>query len=236
MTKLIEKNTTIPTKKSQVFSTAADNQTEVTVHVLQGERDMASGNKSLGRFNLSSIPQAPRGMPQIEVTFNIDANGILNVGAQDKASGKEQSIVIKAAGGLSDEEIEQMKQDAEKYAEEDKVFRELVEAKNKAESLILGTQKAMKELGDDKIEASEKTAIEDAIKELEAAVKEDNLEDIQAKSEALSSASAKMSERLYANQANQAQENGAAGPEAESTSTEDVVDADFEEVKEDEKK
>ncbi|MAJ82032.1 MAG: molecular chaperone DnaK, partial [Legionellales bacterium] len=175
MTKLIEKNTTIPTKKSQVFSTAADNQTEVTIHVLQGERDMASGNKSLGRFNLSSIPPAPRGMPQIEVTFNIDANGILNVGAQDKASGKEQSIVIKAAGGLSDEEIEQMKQDAEKYAEEDKVFRELVEAKNKAESLILGTQKAMKELGDDKIEASEKTAIEDAIKELEAAVKEDNL-------------------------------------------------------------
>ncbi|MAH61257.1 MAG: molecular chaperone DnaK [Legionellales bacterium] len=234
MTKLIEKNTTIPTKKSQVFSTAANNQTEVTIHVLQGERDVASGNKSLGRFNLSNIPPAPRGMPQIEVTFNIDANGILNVGAQDKATGKEQSIVIKASGGLSEEEIEQMKADAEKFADEDKAFKALVDARNQAESLILGTQKAMTELGDDKIEQGEKEAIEAAIKELEEVVKGDDLESIKSKTEALSAASTKMSERLYANQANQAEAPDQAQSE-QAQSSDDVVDADFEEVKDDDK-
>lgn len=237
MTKLIEKNTTIPSKKSQVFSTAADNQTEVTIHVLQGERDMASANKSLGRFNLSNIPPSPRGMPQIEVSFDIDANGILNVGATDKATGKAQSIVIKAAGGLTDEEIEQMKQDAEQHAEDDKLFKEKVETKNQAESLIAGTKKAMTELGDDKVEADEKTAIETAISELEEAVKAENVATIKEKTEALSQASAKMSERLYAQKQADANSNGAAeqaAPEAEGTD-ENVVDAEFEEVKDDNK-
>ncbi len=237
MTKLIEKNTTIPSKKSQVFSTAADNQTEVTIHVLQGERDMASANKSLGRFNLSNIPPSPRGMPQIEVSFDIDANGILNVGATDKATGKAQSIVIKAAGGLTDEEIEQMKQDAEQHAEDDKLFKEKVETKNQAESLIAGTKKAMTELGDDKVEADEKTAIETAISELEEALKADDVATIKEKTEALSQASAKMSERLYAQKQADANSNGTAeqaAPEAESTD-ENVVDAEFEEVKDDNK-
>ena len=237
MTKLIEKNTTIPSKKSQVFSTAADNQTEVTIHVLQGERDMASANKSLGRFNLSNIPPSPRGMPQIEVSFDIDANGILNVGATDKATGKAQSIVIKAAGGLSEEEIEQMKQDAEQHAEDDKLFKEKVETKNQAESLIAGTKKAMTELGDDKVEADEKTAIETAISELEEALKADDVATIKEKTEALSQASAKMSERLYAQKQADANSNGTAeqaAPEAESTD-ENVVDAEFEEVKDDNK-
>ncbi len=233
MTKLIDRNTTIPSKKSQVFSTAADNQTEVTIHVIQGERDMASANKSLGRFNLSNIPPAPRGMPQIEVTFNIDANGILNVSAADKATGKEQSIVIKASGGLSEEEVEKMKKDAEKFADEDKAFKSKVEAKNQAESLILGTQKAMKELGEDKIEADEKTAIDQAITDLEAAIKEDDVEQIKAKTEALSTASAKMSERLYASKSS---EGGAEQAEAPTDSgNDDVVDADFEEVDDDKK-
>ena len=237
MTKLIEKNTTIPSKKSQVFSTAADNQTEVTIHVLQGERDMASANKSLGRFNLSNIPPSPRGMPQIEVSFDIDANGILNVGATDKATGKAQSIVIKAAGGLSEEEIEQMKQDAEQHAEDDKLFKEKVETKNQAESLIAGTKKAMTELGDDKVEADEKTAIETAISELEEALKSEDVATIKEKTEALSQASAKMSERLYAQKQADANSNGTAeqaAPEAESTD-ENVVDAEFEEVKDDNK-
>ncbi|MDG2349035.1 MAG: molecular chaperone DnaK [Gammaproteobacteria bacterium] len=237
MTKLIEKNTTIPSKKSQVFSTAADNQTEVTIHVLQGERDMASANKSLGRFNLSNIPPSPRGMPQIEVSFDIDANGILNVGATDKATGKAQSIVIKAAGGLTDEEIEQMKQDAEQHAEDDKLFKEKVETKNQAESLIAGTKKAMTELGDDKVEADEKTAIETAISELEEALKAEDVATIKEKTEALSQASAKMSERLYAQKQADASSNGAAeqaAPEAEGTD-ENVVDAEFEEVKDDNK-
>lgn len=226
MTKLIEKNTTIPTKKAQVFSTAADNQTEVTIHVLQGERDIASTNKSLGRFNLSNIPPAPRGMPQIEVTFDIDANGILNVSATDKATGKAQSIVIKAAGGLTEEEIEQMKQDAEQHAEDDKQFKAKVEAKNQAESLISGTEKAMKELGEDKVEADEKASIEAAIEALQAALKSDDLDDIKAKTEALSQASAKMSERLYASkQEAQTEADGSAD-----AAQDDVVDAEFEDV------
>jgi len=226
MTKLIEKNTTIPTKKAQVFSTAADNQTEVTIHVLQGERDIASTNKSLGRFNLSNIPPAPRGMPQIEVTFDIDANGILNVSAADKATGKAQSIVIKAAGGLTEEEIEQMKQDAEQHAEDDKQFKAKVEAKNQAESLISGTEKAMKELGEDKVEADEKAAIEAAIEALQTALKSDDLDDIKAKTEALSQASAKMSERLYASkQEAQTEADGSAD-----AAQDDVVDAEFEDV------
>jgi molecular chaperone DnaK len=237
MTKLIEKNTTIPSKKSQVFSTAADNQTEVTIHVIQGERDMASANKSLGRFNLSNIPPAPRGMPQIEVSFDIDANGILNVGATDKATGKAQSIVIKAAGGLSEEEIEQMKQDAEKHAEDDKVFKEKVETKNQAETLIVGTKKAMTELGDDKVEADEKAAIETAISELEEAIKADDVAAMKEKTEALSQASAKMSERLYAQKQAETTANGAGTTDApEQPSADDtVVDAEFEEVKDDQK-
>lgn len=237
MTKLIEKNTTIPSKKSQVFSTAADNQTEVTIHVLQGERDMASANKSLGRFNLSNIPPSPRGMPQIEVSFDIDANGILNVGATDKATGKAQSIVIKAAGGLSEEEIEQMKQDAEKHAEDDKLFKEKVETKNQAESLIAGTKKAMTELGEDKVEADEKTAIETAITELEEALKADDVASIKEKTEALSQASAKMSERLYAQKQADANSNGSAEQPTNDAGQdgENVVDAEFEEVKDDNK-
>ena len=237
MTKLIEKNTTIPSKKSQVFSTAADNQTEVTIHVIQGERDMASANKSLGRFNLSNIPPAPRGMPQIEVSFDIDANGILNVGATDKATGKAQSIVIKAAGGLSEEEIEQMKQDAEKHAEDDKVFKEKVETKNQAETLIVGTKKAMTELGDDKVEADEKAAIETAISELEEAIKADDVAAMKEKTEALSQASAKMSERLYAQKQADTTANGSGATDApEQPSADDtVVDAEFEEVKDDQK-
>ena len=237
MTKLIEKNTTIPSKKSQVFSTAADNQTEVTIHVLQGERDMASANKSLGRFNLSNIPPSPRGMPQIEVSFDIDANGILNVGATDKATGKAQSIVIKAAGGLSEEEIEQMKQDAEKHAEDDKLFKEKVETKNQAETLIAGTKKAMTELGEDKVEADEKTAIETAITELEEALKSDDVASIKEKTEALSQASAKMSERLYAQKQADANSNGSAEQSTNDAGQDgdNVVDAEFEEVKEDSK-
>ncbi len=237
MTKLIEKNTTIPSKKSQVFSTAADNQTEVTIHVIQGERDMASANKSLGRFNLSNIPPAPRGMPQIEVSFDIDANGILNVGATDKATGKAQSIVIKAAGGLSEEEIEQMKQDAEKHAEDDKVFKEKVETKNQAETLIVGTKKAMTELGDDKVEADEKAAIETAISELEEAIKADDVAAMKEKTEALSQASAKMSERLYAQNQADTTANGAGATDApeQPSANDTVVDAEFEEVNDDQK-
>ena len=209
----------------------------MTIHVLQGERDMASANKSLGRFNLSNIPPSPRGMPQIEVSFDIDANGILNVGATDKATGKAQSIVIKAAGGLSEDEIEQMKQDAEKHAEDDKLFKEKVEAKNQAESLISGTKKAMTELGEDKVEADEKTAIETAISELEEALKADDLDAIKQKSEALSQASAKMSERLYAQKQADANSNGAAEQASDDSGSADdtVVDAEFEEVKDDKK-
>ena len=236
MTKLIEKNTTIPTNASQVFSTADDNQTAVTVHVLQGEREQAAGNKSLGRFDLSDIPPAPRGVPQIEVSFDIDANGILNVSAKDKATGKEQSIKITASSGLSDDEIEKMVKDAEAHAEEDKKFHELVTARNQADGMIHATKKSMEELGDDKLEAGEKEAIEAAIAELEEAVKGSDVAVIEEKTKALAEASAKMAERLYGQggdaAAAAAAAAGAAGAEA-SSGDDDVVDAEFEEVKDD---
>ncbi len=234
MTKLVEKNTTIPTKASQVFTTADDNQTAVTVHVLQGEREMASANKSLGRFDLSDIPPAPRGTPQIEVSFDLDANGILNVSAKDKATGKEQSIVIKASSGLSDDEVERMVQDAEAHKEEDKKFHELITVRNTADNMIHATKKSMEELGD-KLEESEKTSIEAAIKDLEEAIKGDDKDDIEAKTKALTDASAKMAERLYAKQGDAAGTAGGPGAAeaegaAQNTADDDVVDAEFEEV------
>ncbi len=238
MTKLIEKNTTIPTKATQVFSTADDNQTAVTVHVLQGEREMASANKSLGRFDLSDIPPAPRGIPQIEVTFDIDANGILNVGAKDKATGKQQSIVIKASSGLSDEEIEKMVKDAESHVEEDKKFHDLVAARNQADNLIHATKKSMEDLGD-KVSADEKDKVQAAIKDLEEVMKSDNKDAIEEKTKVLVEASGKIAEKAYA----QAQSEGgadkaAAGGAGEahggsSGGGEEVVDAEFEEVKDD---
>ncbi len=230
MTKLIEKNTTIPTKASQIFSTADDNQTAVTVHVLQGEREMASANKSLGRFDLSDIPPAPRGVPQVEVTFDIDANGILNVSAKDKGTGKEQNIVIKASSGLSDEEVDRMIKDAESHAAEDKKFHEMVSARNTADGMIHATRKSMDELGD-KLEAEEKEKIEAAIKDLEEVLKGDDKDAIEAKTQALTEASGKMAEKLYAQ--TQEQPGGAEGT-AEAGQAEagadDVVDAEFEEV------
>ncbi len=236
MTKLIEKNTTIPTKATQIFSTADDNQTAVTVHVLQGEREMASGNKSLGRFDLTDIPPAPRGVPQIEVTFDIDANGILHVSAKDKATGKEQSIVIKASSGLSEEEIERMIKDGEAHAEEDRKFHELVNARNQADAIIHATRKSMEELGD-KLEAGEKSEIEAAIKELEEAIKGDDKDDIEAKTRKLTELSGKMAERLYAQQqAGGAATEGGTEKAAGAGKEEDVVDAEFEEVKDDDKK
>ena len=232
MTKLIEKNTTIPTSASQVFSTADDNQTAVTVHVLQGEREQAGANKSLGRFDLSDIPPAPRGVPQIEVSFDIDANGILNVSAKDKATGKEQSIVIKASSGLSDDEVDRMVKDAEAHADEDRKFHELIGARNQADTMIHATKKSMEELGDDKLEAGEKEAIEAAIKDLEEVMKGDDKEAIEAKTKTLAEASGKMAERLYAQKG---AEGGEAAPEAEAQQSaggdDDVVDAEFEEVK-----
>ncbi len=234
MTKLIEKNTTIPTNASQVFSTAEDNQTAVTIHVLQGEREVAAGNKSLGRFDLADIPPARRGTPQIEVSFDIDANGILNVSAKDKATGKKQSIVIKASSGLSDEEVERMIRDAEAHAAEDKKVTELVHARNHAEGMINATEKSLKDL-DGKVDASEKEAIDKAIAELQQAVKGDNKEEIEAKTNALTELSGKLAERVYAQQAEQA---GAAGAEHEAHQAhdskkpdDDALDAEFEEVK-----
>ncbi len=238
MTNLIDKNTTIPTKANQVFSTAEDNQTAVTVHVLQGERKMAGQNKSLGKFDLQDIPPAPRGMPQIEVIFDIDANGILNVSAKDKATGKEQSIVIKASSGLSDDEIEQMVRDAEAHAEEDKKFQELIDVRNKADGLVHATKKTME---DEKVifEDGEKESIEAAIKDLEEALKGDDKDAIEAKTEALTKVSQKMAERMYAQaqaEAQQAQPDPSAGAGAEeASSNDDVVDAEFEEVKDDKK-
>jgi molecular chaperone DnaK len=236
MTKLIEKNTTIPTKAQQVFSTAEDSQTAVTVHVLQGEREMASGNKSLGRFDLTDIPPAPRGVPQIEVAFNIDANGILNVSAKDKATGKEQSIIIKASSGLSDEEIEKMVKDAEAHAEEDRIARELVETRNMAENMIHATRKSLEELGD-KTEESEKADIEQAIKDLEEALKGDDKSQIEEKTKKLTEVAGKLAEKAYqASSAEKPEADSAGGNETKNASSDDdVVDAEFEEVDDDKK-
>ena len=233
MTALIEKNTTIPTKKTQVFSTAEDNQTAVTIHVLQGERKQAGQNKSLGRFDLADIPPSPRGMPQIEVAFDIDANGILNVSAKDKATGKEQSIVIKASSGLSDEEIEKMVKDAEANADADKKFEELISARNTADGMIHATKKSMAEAGD-KLTDDEKSPVEAAIAELEEALKSDDKDAITAKTTVLTGASAKIAEKLYA--AADAGATDSNADEGTSQSDDDVVDAEFEEVKDDEKK
>ncbi|MDY0206822.1 MAG: molecular chaperone DnaK [Pseudomonas sp.] len=226
MTALIEKNTTIPTKKSQVFSTADDNQNAVTIHVLQGERKQAATNKSLGRFDLSDIPPAQRGVPQIEVTFDIDANGILNVSAKDKATGKEQSIVIKANSGLSDEEVDQMVRDAEAHADEDRKFEELATARNQGDQLVHATRKMIVEAGD-KATEEDKATIETALTELEEAVKGDDKEAIDAKVAALSEASAPLAEKMYAEQAQQ----GEQPADAAGDDNDDVVDAEFEEVK-----
>jgi molecular chaperone DnaK len=240
MTKIIEKNTTIPTKANQVFSTAEDNQTAVTVHVLQGEREIATANKSLGRFDLSDIPPAPRGVPQIEVTFDIDANGILNVSAKDKATGKQQSIVIRASSGLAEDEIERMVSDAESHAAEDKKFHELVSARNQADNMIHATTKSMQELGE-QLEADEKSRIEKAIDELKEAVKGDDKAAIEAKTQALAEASGKMAERIYAQKGQEGQAGGAGAGGAQSEQAaggakeEEVVDAEFEEVDDDKK-
>ena len=233
MTKLIEKNTTIPTKASQVFSTADDSQTAVTVHVLQGERERASANKSLGRFDLADIPPAPRGMPQIEVSFDIDANGILHVSAKDKATGKEQSIVIKASSGLSEDEIQKMVKDAEANVEEDKKFHALVEVRNKADTLVHAAAKTIKEAAD-KISEDEKSKIEAAIASLKEVMKGDNKEAIEKGIEELTTASAGIAEKLYAEQGAGAPA-GEAQPDGEQASADDVVDAEFEEVDEEKK-
>ncbi len=237
MTKLIEKNSTIPTKYSQVFSTAEDNQTAVTVHVLQGEREQASANKSLGQFNLSDIPPAARGIPQIEVTFDIDANGILNVSAKDKATNKEQSITIKASSGLSDDEIEKMVKDAEVHAEDDKKFQELVTLKNTADTLIHATNKSLETLGE-KVSDADRKEIEAKIKDLEEALKTDDKDQIEEKSKSLSESSSKLAELLYANKAEEeSAENNPddKGKDAETEDKDNVVDADFKEVNNDKK-
>ncbi len=233
MTRLIEKNTTIPTKANQVFSTAEDNQTAVTIHVLQGERERADDNKSLGRFDLTDIPPSPRGMPQVDVTFDIDANGILNVSAKDKATGKEQKIVIKASSGLSDDEITQMVADAEAHAAEDQKFRELVEVRNQGDALVHATEKMLDELGE-KAEADERARIESATSDLKEAVVGDNKEVIEAKIKTLSEVSATLAQKLYA----ESNENDTQPSEADKDN-ENVVDADFEEIEsneDDEKK
>ncbi len=230
MTKVIDKNTTIPTNANQVFSTADDNQTAVTIHVLQGEREVASGNKSLGRFDLANIPNAPRGTPQIEVAFDIDANGILKVSAKDKATGKEQSIEIKASSGLDDAEVERMVADAEAHAEEDKKFQELVGARNSADGMIHATEQTIKDLGE-KVDDAEKTAIEAAIEELKEAVKGESLDEITSKTQTLTELSGQLAQKAYAESA----EAGEGGEQAEAAD-DDVVDAEFEEVKDDDKK
>ena len=238
MTKLIKKNTTIPTKASQVFSTADDNQSAVTIHVLQGDRDIASGNKSLGQFNLEGIPPAPRGVPQIEVTFDIDANGIMHVSAKDKATGKENNITIKANSGLSEEEIKKMEQDAAAHAEEDKKVKELAEARNHADGMIHMVRKSLKDYGD-KLDPAEKDSIENAIKDLEAATRDGDKETIEKKTEALMSASQKLGEKIYQQQAAQQAEAGNANANGDNNGNgggnnnkdDNVVDAEFTEVK-----
>jgi molecular chaperone DnaK len=243
MTKLIEKNTTIPTKANQTFSTAEDNQTAVTVHVLQGEREMAGGNKSLGRFDLTDITPAPRGVPQIEVSFNIDANGILNVSAKDKATGKEQSIIIKASSGLSDEEVDKMIKDAEAHAEEDRKQRELIDARNTAENMVHATRRSMEDLGD-KVNEQEKKDINAAIEEVEEVIKGDDKALMEEKTKKLTELAGKLAERVYQqtaeqDQAQQAAEGGASdagkSSSGNSGSDDNVVDAEFEEVDEDKK-
>ena len=237
MTKLIEKNSTIPTKQNQTFSTAEDNQTAVTVHVLQGERDIASGNKSLGQFNLSDIPPAPRGMPQIEVTFDIDANGILNVSAKDKATNKEQSIIIKSSSGLSDDEIEKMVKDAELHAEEDKKFQELVSLKNQGDALVHATNKSLDELGD-KVTEDDQKNIKEKNEALVEALKTEDKDSIEKCIKELSESSAKMAEMMYAEQAAKAQQNTESAADAANTNSEndaDVVDAEYKEVNNDKK-
>jgi molecular chaperone DnaK len=236
MTKLIEKNTTIPTKATQVFSTADDNQTAVTIHVLQGERDRAQDNKSLGRFDLSDIPPAPRGMPQVEVMFDIDANGILNVQAKDKATGKEQKIVIKASSGLTEDEIKQMVRDAEAHAEEDKKFRELAETRNRADALVHAAEKSLKDLGD-KVSSEDRARVESAASDLKAVLRGDDKDIIEKKAEALAEASAKVAQQAYASQAGpEAGAQGAAGggqAGGQAGGKDEVLDAEFEEVNKD---
>jgi molecular chaperone DnaK len=235
MTKLIQKNTTIPTKAAQTFSTADDNQSAVTIHVLQGEREMSSGNKSLGQFNLTDIPPAPRGMPQIEVTFDIDANGILHVSARDKGTGKENKITIKANSGLSEDEINRMVKDAEAHAEEDRKAHEMVDARNQCDAMVHSIKKALGEHGE-KISAEEKSAIEAAIKDAEEALKGNDKATIEAKTEALAKVSQKLGEKVYAESQAQAGAAGGAGAapggsgEAKKDDG-DVVDAEFTEVK-----
>ncbi|WP_028491341.1 molecular chaperone DnaK [Thioalkalivibrio sp. ALE19] len=235
MTKLIEKNTTIPTRAQQVFSTAEDNQTAVTVHVLQGERDMASANKSLGRFDLQDIPAAPRGVPQIEVTFDIDSNGILNVSAKDKATGKENKIVIKASSGLSEDEVEQMVKDAEAHAEEDKKFQQLVQARNQADAMVHSAEKSLSDLGD-QVSDEERSEIESAVSEVKTAMEGDDAEAIEQATQKLTEASGKIAEKAYAQQGGDAGAADASGEAGGQQQGDDVVDAEFEEVDDNDKK
>ena len=235
MTKLIEKNTTIPTKATQVFSTADDNQTAVTIHVLQGERDRAQDNKSLGRFDLSDLPPAPRGMPQVEVMFDIDANGILNVQAKDKATGKEQKIVIKASSGLTEDEIKQMVRDAEAHAEEDKKFRELAETRNRADALVHAAEKSLKDLGE-KVSSEDRARVESAAADLKAVLRGDDKDIIEKKAEALAEATAKVAQQAYASQAGPeagAEGAGSANAGGPAGGKDEVLDAEFEEVDKD---